>query len=48
MHPGRVDIIGGGALVLGAVVEAVGLPTLTVSECDILDGIAYRLAAATP
>jgi exopolyphosphatase/guanosine-5'-triphosphate,3'-diphosphate pyrophosphatase len=48
MHPGRVDIIGGGALVLGAVLEAVGLPTLTVSECDILDGIAYRLAAATP
>jgi len=47
MHPGRVDIIGGGALVLGAVVEAVGLPTLTVSECDILDGIAYRLAAET-
>ena len=47
MHPGRVDIIGGGALVLGVVVEAVGLPTLTVSECDILDGIAYRLAAET-
>ena len=47
MHPGRVDIIGGGALVLGAVVEAVGLPRITVSECDILDGIAYRLAAAT-
>ncbi|MGI9135633.1 MAG: exopolyphosphatase, partial [Candidatus Nanopelagicales bacterium] len=47
MHPGRVDVIGGGALVLGAVIEAVGLPTLTVSECDILDGIAYRLAAAT-
>jgi exopolyphosphatase/guanosine-5'-triphosphate,3'-diphosphate pyrophosphatase len=47
MHPGRVDIIGGGALVLGAVVEAVGIPTLTVSECDILDGIAYRLAAET-
>jgi exopolyphosphatase/guanosine-5'-triphosphate,3'-diphosphate pyrophosphatase len=47
MHPGRVDIIGGGALVLGAVVAAVGLPRITVSECDILDGIAYRLAAAT-
>jgi exopolyphosphatase/guanosine-5'-triphosphate,3'-diphosphate pyrophosphatase len=47
MHHGRVDIIGGGALVLGAVVEAVGLPALTVSECDILDGIAYRLAAET-
>lgn len=47
MHPGRVDVIGGGALVLGAVIEAVGLSTLTVSECDILDGIAYRLAAAT-
>ena len=30
-----------------AVIEAVGLPTLTVSECDILDGIAYRLAGAS-
>lgn len=48
MHPGRVDVIGGGALALGAVVEAVGLPRITVSECDILDGIAYRLAAETP
>ena len=47
MHPGRVDVIGGGALVLGAVMGAVGLLTLTVSECDILDGIAYRLAAVT-
>jgi len=47
MHPGRVDIIGGGALVLGAVVSAVDLSTITVSECDILDGIAYRLAGAT-
>jgi len=47
MHPGRVDVIGGGALVLSAVIEAVGLPSLTVSECDILDGIAYRLAAET-
>jgi len=47
MHPGRVDVIGGGALVLGAVMDAVRLPRLTVSECDILDGIAYRLAAET-
>jgi len=47
MHPGRVDVIGGGALVLGAVMDAVSLPRLTVSECDILDGIAYRLAAET-
>ena len=47
MHHGRVDIIGGGALVLGAVVEAVGLSQVTVSECDILDGIVYRLASAT-
>lgn len=47
MHPGRVDVIGGGALVLGAVVDAVAVPRITVSECDILDGIAYRLAAVT-
>jgi exopolyphosphatase/guanosine-5'-triphosphate,3'-diphosphate pyrophosphatase len=42
MHPGRADVIGGGALVLDAVVASLPLETdaLIVSEHDILDGIA--------
>jgi exopolyphosphatase/guanosine-5'-triphosphate,3'-diphosphate pyrophosphatase len=45
MHPGRVDVIGGGALVLLTVVERFGLDEVLVSESDILDGIALSLAA---
>jgi exopolyphosphatase/guanosine-5'-triphosphate,3'-diphosphate pyrophosphatase len=44
MHPGRVDVIGGGALVLLTAVERFGLPEVLVSESDILDGIALSLA----
>ena len=44
MHPGRVDVIAAGALVLEAVVASVGLPEVLVSEHDILDGIAWSLA----
>ena len=42
MHPGRADVIGGGALVLDAVLTSLSLATkeLVVSEHDILDGIA--------
>lgn len=43
MHPGRVDVIGGGALVLQSVVRRLGLDELLVSESDILDGIALSL-----
>jgi exopolyphosphatase/guanosine-5'-triphosphate,3'-diphosphate pyrophosphatase len=50
MHPGRVDVIGGGALVLDRIVARVGahlaVPEVVVSEHDILDGIALRLADA--
>jgi exopolyphosphatase/guanosine-5'-triphosphate,3'-diphosphate pyrophosphatase len=45
MHPGRVDVIGAGALVWAAVVERVGLPEVVASEHDILDGIAWSVAA---
>ena len=45
MHPGRVDVIAAGALVLRAVVERVGLPSVVASEHDILDGIAWSLLA---
>ena len=43
MHEGRVDVIGGGALILDRIVRRVGLPVV-VSETDILDGIAWSLA----
>ena len=44
MHPGRVDVIGGGAMILRAVVEAGGFGSVVVSETDILDGIVYSLS----
>ncbi|MFE3790706.1 Ppx/GppA phosphatase family protein [Streptomyces goshikiensis] len=44
MHPGRVDVIGAGALVLLAVMERVGASEVVVSEHDILDGIAIKTA----
>ena len=45
MHPGRVDVIGAGALVLRAVVDRVGAGEVLVSEADILDGIAWSAPA---
>lgn len=48
MHPGRADVIGGGSLVLataaGLLQDRLDLGELTVSEHDILDGIALSLA----
>lgn len=44
MHPGRVDVIGGGALVLLAAVERFGWDEVLVSETDILDGIALSIS----
>jgi exopolyphosphatase / guanosine-5'-triphosphate,3'-diphosphate pyrophosphatase len=43
MHPGRVDVIGAGALVLATIVSQVGAREVVVSEHDILDGIAFSL-----
>ncbi|GAA3964984.1 Ppx/GppA phosphatase family protein [Gordonia caeni] len=47
MHPGRVDVIGGGALVTLALAQEFsrrsGIDQLVVSEHDILDGIALGL-----
>lgn len=45
MHPGRVDVIGGGALVLDRILTLGGFDEVIVSEHDILDGIALGLAA---
>jgi len=44
MHPGRVDVIGAGALVLRVLMDQFGMGEVVVSEHDILDGIALRLA----
>jgi exopolyphosphatase / guanosine-5'-triphosphate,3'-diphosphate pyrophosphatase len=44
MHPGRVDVIGAGSLVLRVVMDAFALDDVVVSEHDILDGIALGLA----
>ncbi|MEU5824440.1 Ppx/GppA phosphatase family protein [Streptomyces sp. NPDC047803] len=44
MHPGRVDVIVSGALILQAVMERTGAREVVVSEHDILDGIAWSLA----
>ncbi|MGZ4550817.1 MAG: Ppx/GppA phosphatase family protein [Blastococcus sp.] len=44
MHPGRVDVIGAGALILRVLMDEFGFDEVAVSEHDILDGIALRLA----
>ena len=44
MHPGRADVIGGGALVLDHVMRRFGFTEVLVSEHDILDGMAWSLA----
>ncbi|MFE1171672.1 exopolyphosphatase [Streptomyces sp. NPDC058773] len=44
MHPGRVDVIGAGALVLLSIMERSGAEEVVVSEHDILDGIAWHAA----
>ncbi|RAY14338.1 exopolyphosphatase [Actinomadura craniellae] len=43
MHPGRVDVIGAGALILDRVMREYGFSAVLVSEHDILDGIAWSL-----
>jgi len=46
MHPGRTDVIGGGALVLDRLMQRFGFAEVLVSEHDILDGMAWSLARA--
>jgi exopolyphosphatase/guanosine-5'-triphosphate,3'-diphosphate pyrophosphatase len=43
MHPGRVDVIGGGALILDRIIGRFGFAEVLASEHDILDGIAWSL-----
>ncbi len=44
MHPGRVDVIGAGSLVLSEIMKATGAAEFVASESDILDGMAFSLA----
>ncbi|GLX54280.1 hydrolase [Streptomyces hygroscopicus subsp. hygroscopicus] len=44
LHPGRVDVIGAGSLVLLAIMERTGAEEVVVSEHDILDGIGWSVA----
>jgi len=46
LHPGRVDVIGAGALVLDRVMQRFAFGELVTSEHDILDGIAWSIAAS--
>lgn len=43
MHPGRADVIVAGALILDEIMLRTGAGSLTASEHDILDGIAWSL-----
>ncbi len=45
LHPGRVDIIGAGALILDRLMQRFGFAEMVTSEHDILDGIAWSVAA---
>ena len=44
MHPGRVDVIAAGALVLDRIMKASGASEFVASERDILDGMAWSIA----
>jgi len=43
MHPGRVDVIAAGSLVLSEILKATGAKEFIACESDILDGIAWSL-----
>ncbi|HYK28534.1 MAG TPA: Ppx/GppA phosphatase family protein [Streptosporangiaceae bacterium] len=45
LHPGRIDVIGAGALVLDRVMQRFEFGDVVTSEHDILDGIAWSVAA---
>ena len=48
IHPGRVDVIAAGALILDRVLRQYGFAELVASEHDILDGIAWAMATGQP
>ncbi len=46
MHPGRVDVIAAGALVLDRIMKATGATEFVASERDILDGMAWSISSS--
>ena len=44
MHPGRVDVIAAGSLVLDRILAYIDAQEFVASESDILDGMAWSLA----
>jgi exopolyphosphatase / guanosine-5'-triphosphate,3'-diphosphate pyrophosphatase len=44
LHPGRIDVIGAGALILDQVMDQFDFGEVVISEHDILDGIAWSVA----
>ena len=46
MHPGRVDVIAAGSLVLAEIIEATELESFVASENDILDGMVWLMLNA--
>jgi exopolyphosphatase/guanosine-5'-triphosphate,3'-diphosphate pyrophosphatase len=44
MHPGRVDVIGAGSMILRIIVHKTMAAEVVASEHDILDGLAYSVA----
>ena len=44
LHPGRVDVIAAGALILDRILVRLDLDEVVISEHDILDGIAWSIA----
>jgi exopolyphosphatase/guanosine-5'-triphosphate,3'-diphosphate pyrophosphatase len=46
MHPGRVDVIAAGALVLDRVLARFGFAEVVASEHDILDGMAWSMVVS--
>jgi exopolyphosphatase/guanosine-5'-triphosphate,3'-diphosphate pyrophosphatase len=47
IHPGRVDVIGAGALILDRIMSQFGFTEMVASEHDILDGIAWSIVTGT-
>jgi exopolyphosphatase / guanosine-5'-triphosphate,3'-diphosphate pyrophosphatase len=45
MHPGRIDVIGAGSLILDTIMSELTMDAVVASEHDILDGIAFSAAA---
>jgi exopolyphosphatase/guanosine-5'-triphosphate,3'-diphosphate pyrophosphatase len=46
MHPGRVDVLGAGGLILSRVLHRCSAPAMVASEADILDGIAWSMRSS--